>query len=53
MRAIKTLAYLRVSTTDQDTEKNKNDILRLSNDKGLGQIVFVEEKVSGTVSWGK
>jgi len=53
MRATKTLAYLRVSTTDQDVEKNKDDILRLSNDKGLGQVVFVEEKVSGTVSWKK
>jgi len=53
MRATKTLAYLRVSTTDQDVGKNKDDILRLSNDKGLGQVVFVEEKVSGTVSWKK
>jgi DNA invertase Pin-like site-specific DNA recombinase len=53
MSGTRTLAYLRVSTTDQDVEKNKDDILRLSNDKGLGQIVFVEEKVSGTVSWGK
>ena len=53
MNDSKTIAYLRVSTTDQDLEKNKNDILRLSNDKGLGQVVFVEEKVSGTVSWKK
>ena len=53
MNDAKTIAYLRVSTTDQDIEKNKNDILRLSNDKGLGQVVFVEEKVSGTISWKK
>ena len=48
-----TIAYLRVSTIDQDIEKNKNDILRLANDKDLGKVVFVEEKVSGTVSWKK
>ena len=53
MKNTKTIAYLRVSTADQDIEKNKNDILRLSNDKGLGQVLFVEEKVSGTVSWKK
>jgi len=29
---MKTIAYLRVSTVDQDIEKNKNDILRLAND---------------------
>jgi DNA invertase Pin-like site-specific DNA recombinase len=49
----KTIAYLRVSTIDQDVEKNKNDILRLANDKDLGKVLFVEEKVSGTVSWKK
>jgi DNA invertase Pin-like site-specific DNA recombinase len=48
-----TIAYLRVSTTDQDIEKNKADILHLANDKNLGQVKFVEEKVSGTVSWKK
>ncbi len=53
MNNAKTIAYLRVSTTDQDIEKNKNEILRLSNDKGLGKVVFVEEKISGTVSWKK
>lgn len=49
----KTIAYLRVSTIDQDIEKNKNDILRLANDKDLGKVLFVEEKISGTVSWKK
>jgi DNA invertase Pin-like site-specific DNA recombinase len=48
-----TIAYLRVSTTDQDIEKNKADILNLANDKNLGQVKFVEEKVSGTISWKK
>lgn len=49
----KTIAYLRVSTTDQDIEKNKSDILHLANDKDLGKVFFVEEKVSGTVPWKK
>lgn len=47
----KTTAYLRVSTIDQDLEKNKADILKLANSLELGHVNFVEEKVSGTVSW--
>jgi DNA invertase Pin-like site-specific DNA recombinase len=46
-----TIAYLRVSTNDQDLEKNKFDILKLANDKGLGQVQWVEEHVSGRVNW--
>jgi DNA invertase Pin-like site-specific DNA recombinase len=48
-----TVAYLRVSTTDQDLEKNKADILHLANEKGLGQVKWVEETASGRVSWRK
>lgn len=48
-----TIAYLRVSTTDQDLEKNKFDILQLANTKGLGQVQWVEETVSGRISWHK
>lgn len=47
----KTMAYLRVSTNDQDTEKNKADILSLANDKDFGKVIFVEEKISGAKSW--
>lgn len=47
----KTIGYLRVSTADQDLEKNKSDILALANEKKLGQVGWVEEKVSGKVSW--
>jgi DNA invertase Pin-like site-specific DNA recombinase len=47
----KTVAYLRVSTIDQDIEKNKADILKLANDKNLGRVEFIEEKVSGKVLW--
>lgn len=43
-----TYAYLRVSTNEQDLEKNKADILKFANDKELGQVNFIEEKISGT-----
>lgn len=49
----KTIGYLRVSTLDQDVEKNKADILKLSNDKKLGNVEWVDEKVSGTKDWKK
>ncbi|HEY1835488.1 MAG TPA: recombinase family protein [Candidatus Saccharimonadales bacterium] len=49
----KTTAYLRVSTIDQDIEKNKADILKFANSLELGHVHFVEEKVSGKVSWRK
>lgn len=45
------IAYLRVSTADQDLEKNKSDILALANEKKLGHVEFVQEKVSGNVPW--
>ncbi len=48
-----TIAYLRVSTTDQDLEKDKDSILRLANEKKLGHVEFVEEKVSGKLHWRK
>lgn len=47
----KTIAYLRVSTTDQDLDKNKSAILLLANNKELGQVKFIEEKLSGKISW--
>jgi DNA invertase Pin-like site-specific DNA recombinase len=49
----KTIAYLRVSTIDQDIEKNKSAILALANQKVLGHVLFVEEKVAGKISWRK
>lgn len=53
MSKSQTIAYLRVSTPDQDLEKNKFEILQLANEKGLGQVLWVEETVSGRVSWRK
>ncbi len=49
----KTIGYLRVSTLDQNIEKNKAEILKLANDKDLGKVLFEEERISGKVSWKK
>ena len=46
-----TIGYLRVSTSDQDLEKNKADILSLANTKRMGHVTWVEEKASGCKSW--
>ncbi len=50
---MKTIGYLRVSTVDQDIEKNKSDILHLANEKNFGKVLWTEEKISGKVSWKK
>jgi DNA invertase Pin-like site-specific DNA recombinase len=47
----KTIAYLRVSTVEQDLEKNKADILAFAKNKDFGKVKFVEEKVSGMKKW--
>ena len=49
----KVIGYLRVSTVDQNTEKNEADILRFANEKDFGKVEFVEEKISGMKSWKK
>lgn len=51
MQKQQTIAYLRVSTADQDLKKNRFDILQLANEKNLGRVHWVEETVSGRVSW--
>ena len=43
----KTIAYLRVSTTDQDLDKNKSAILLLANNKQLGQVKFIVTFIPG------
>lgn len=53
MKRTNTIAYLRVSTTDQDVEKNKSDILHFANEKELGKVEWVEEQASGRISWRK
>ena len=53
MKQPRTIAYLRVSTTEQDLEKDKLAIFELVNAKQMGTIEWVEEKVSGRVAWRK
>ncbi len=47
----KTIGYLRVSTIEQDLEKNKHEILALASEKDFGKVEWVEEKVSGKKNW--
>ena len=47
----RTVSYLRVSTINQDLEKNKAEILTFANDRKFGHVEFFEEKVSGNKSW--
>ena len=47
----RTVGYLRVSTQEQDLEKNKADILNFANDRNFGKVQWVEETVSGTKNW--
>ena len=49
----KTIAYLRVSTDEQDLKKNRADILHLANEKNLGKVRWVEETISSRISWKK
>lgn len=46
-----TKAFLRVSTLEQDTEKNKIDILQFANSHKLGNVEFVEEHASGKINY--
>lgn len=48
-----TIVYLRVSTVDQDLDKNKSDVLFFANENNLGKVHFVEEKISGAIHWKK
>ena len=48
-----TFSYLRVSTLEQNTEKNKLDILTFANNKKLGNVEFIEEQISGKANYRK
>ena len=48
---MKNVSYLRVSTDAQDTEKNRLAVYAFANEKGFGQVDFIEEKVSGKKPW--
>ena len=49
----KTIAYLRVSTADQNNEKFQAAILKFAHIKRFGHVDFVVEVVSGKVNWRK
>lgn len=49
----KVIGYIRVSTEDQDVEKNKNDVHKFAQAKGFAEVEYVTEKVSGAKSWKK
>jgi len=51
MKSSKVISYLRVSTEDQNTEKNKADVLAFCNSRNFGQVQFVEETISGLKNW--
>ena len=42
-----------MSTIDQNIDKNKAAILYLANEKNFGKVTFVEEIISGKISWRK
>ena len=46
-----TYAFIRVSTLEQDTERNKIDILQFANRMKLGNVDFTEEQCSGKISY--
>ncbi len=47
------IGYLRVSTEEQDLEKFKAEILFYANRLKLGNVDWIEEKISGTIPWQK
>lgn len=46
-----TFGYERVSTELQNNDKFQDAILRYANERKLGNVEFVEEKISGTKKW--
>ncbi len=52
-REKKVIGYLRVSTQEQDLSKNRADILSFANEKKIGPVEWIEEKISGVKTWRK
>lgn len=44
-------AYLRVSTDEQDTNNQKHGLLEYCNDKGLSEVEFIIDTVTGKKPW--
>jgi DNA invertase Pin-like site-specific DNA recombinase len=53
MNEKRVVAYLRVSTELQSTDKNINEILRFAHDKKLGDVEIISEIISGSCHWKK
>ena len=54
MKTTKIIGYIRVTTTEQDPEKNEAAILKYANDHNFsGKVQIVEETISGAKSWKK
>lgn len=47
----RTVSYLRVSTSDQNTEKNQHAVSHFANQREFGRVEFIEETVSGKKGW--
>ena len=47
------IGYLRVSTTEQDLENCRSQILHFANERRLVPVEWVTETISGTVDWRK
>jgi putative DNA-invertase from lambdoid prophage Rac len=45
--------YLRVSTKKQEIDNNKSEILLFANNKSLGNLIWIQETVSGRKDWRK
>ena len=43
--------YLRVSTIEQNNEKFKTEILHYTNERKLGSVKWIDEKISGAKDW--
>ena len=48
---MRVVGYLRVSTTDQDLENCRSQILHFANERRLVPVEWVTETISGTVDW--
>ncbi|QDK83897.1 resolvase [Spirosoma sp. KCTC 42546] len=46
-----TYSYLRVSTEEQDLDKDRLLVLEYANKLGIGPVEFQQEKISGKVNW--
>ena len=46
-----TYGYTRVSTHGQNGGNQKHEILEFANTKNLGRVDFIQEVISGTISW--